>query len=264
MARARVQPVVENETVQVVSFDPSGEVRILSSPVDVDDFTVSPVHRIDVRDKRPSGIELLVRGGGTSWLSVAMAPKSGGDTTVFAGARLVNGEWTSWTPLCLDSGMPSLTAASETELFGICEPVRAVRFDSAEYHLFSSSDGGLSFTDLGLVGPTGADRQPVVAVTGSTLVVAVSESESESGMILRTSRDGGRTWTTTHDPAPAANSDASFPQLEFVTDTWGFALEAHYGGRGFDEDGELVAIPYTGRLLTTADAGASWATVEFD
>jgi photosystem II stability/assembly factor-like uncharacterized protein len=165
------------------------------------------------------------------------------DRTVVGGARLVNGTWSAWQPPCLDLAGPAmLSAASDTSLFGACDV--GLWATPTGVHLFTSTNGGTSFTEAATKIPV-QDLQGITAAPGTSAIV-VAGRVSGTGTGLVASFDLGRTWSTVFG-ATASTEVGTISELGFTTADQGVAI---VGGT----DGPL-------RLLMTRDGGHTWAPV---
>ena len=161
------------------------------------------------------------------------------DRTVVSGAKLRNGAWVSWQPVCLDVVGPAvLGASSASDLVAACD-VGALG-DAQGDHLFTSHDGGATFAEVGPATPV--DAATVIATPGVTTIVL--GGTVAQGSELFASYDGGQTWSGVLPPAAVTYAD-----LGFTTPTQGIVIETEQGG--------------TGRMLMTHDAGKSWTPVAF-
>ena len=210
--------------VHVALTTDTGEVRLETSAVGADLFTPAPVRVLIGAGPVPSG--QIVLHGAAGWFVQV-------DRTVVGGARLVNGQWTQWTPPCATAGGPAwLTVTSDRDLEAACD-VGLWTGGSAQERLFVSHDGGTTFTDTaGIPQPSVA----AIAATPAAIVVGVP-----TGTLIR-SADQGVTWATAYHRA----GTSTFADVGFTTATQGVAV---------------LVSPAT--LLMTHDAGRTWAAVTF-
>lgn len=161
-------------------------------------------------------------------------------------ARLVGGNWQSWTPPCADANGPAyLGAASADQLVALCAeglwgpPAPGTTADSD--WLWVSTDGGTSFGAVAALPGTAGQAASVSAAPGDPATIAVADT---SGGLLMTF-DGGRTWQTAVAPAPG--SGVGIDYVGFTTATQAFAL----GGPG------------TPAMYMTYDGGHHWQPIAF-
>ena len=112
-------------------------------------------------------------------------------------------------------------------------------------HLYRSTNGGTSFTELSQAVPMSAAAELATPNT-STIVVAGQgpvNAQGASTQLVITSFDGGHTWTTVLKPGLV-----TFNDLGFTTQTQGVLI---------------TATGSTSRLLMTRDGGHTWAAVAF-
>ncbi|MBL1078901.1 hypothetical protein JK358_31305 [Nocardia sp. 2] len=253
-----VEPVIESGSVQVPVFDTrTGVVRILGSPVETDDFTLSEPFGIGVTSDHPSADLALamVRAGTATWFGVSgIAPNR--PASPAAGARLIDGRWATWPLPCRSPNLPDLVAVSPTELVASCAISDQPGSSAGEYHLYSSADGGDTFADLGALARYGWTAKLVGAATARDLVVLVPTDDDDEPYEVRTSHDGGHTWTTTLSPkAPAGMTSTQFlGHGKFFTPTVGF-VQLQFAGQAPDAED---------RLYWTRDGGDSWSRFDID
>jgi photosystem II stability/assembly factor-like uncharacterized protein len=215
-------------TVHAVAYD-GDTFRIATSAIGADDW-------------HPSKLLLPVGAGPVPEIQLVLAGDAGwvlqNDRTVVNGARLVAGTWQSWDPPCLDVVGPALLAASSaTDLIAVCD--EGVMSTPSGEHLYSSTDGGVTFARVGGRLPINS-AVTVATPDGATIVVGGSKS---SGEALVTSFDGGRTWPSTLNAGMV-----SIAQLGFTTKTQGLLIT--------DKSG-------VGQMLMTHDGGRTWTRVAF-
>lgn len=213
-----------------VAFEGGGAIGIATSPTGSDAWTVSPT-QVDF-GAGPVPRPQLVLHGTSGWLVEV-------DRTVAGGARLLNGAWTTWQPPCLDANGPAtLAAANARDLVAVCDV--GLWSTSTGVHLYTSSDGGTSFTEAASKVPV-FDVQGVAAPAPSTIVVGGSLSGLPSALIA--SFDGGKTWAR----VAVMNGAGSYSYLGFTTVDQGVAITRPEGGAA--------------ELLMTRDGGHTWAPV---
>lgn len=204
-------------------------IRIATSPIGSDAWKVSPTS-VEL-GAGPVPDPQIVLQGSTGWLVEV-------DREVIAGARLVNGAWTSWQPPCLGlAGPATLAAATATDLVAACDI--GVWSTPTGVHFYASADGGATFTEAASKVPV-FDLQGVAAPTPSVVVVAGSLSGVGSAIVR--SPDGGQTWDAVH-----TLQGGSFSELGFTTPSQGVAIGTLDGGGS--------------QLLMTRDGGRTWAAV---
>ena len=206
-----------------------------STAVSSDVWSSPPVY-IPVGAGPVPQVQLVIQGS-AGWLVEV-------DREVVGGARLVNGAWQTWTPPCSDSAGPAILAAwSTTGLIADCD--LGVWSTPAGEHLYRSTNGGTSFTELSQAVPMSAAAELATPNT-STIVVAGQgpvNAQGASTQLVITSFDGGHTWTTVLKPGLV-----TFNDLGFTTQTQGVLI---------------TATGSTSRLLMTRDGGHTWAAVAF-
>jgi photosystem II stability/assembly factor-like uncharacterized protein len=217
-------------TVHAVAYDGETNFRIATSPIATDDWHLS-------------SLQLPVGAGPVPQIQLVLAGDAGwvlqNDRTVVNGARLVAGAWQAWDPPCLDVVGPAVLAASSaTDVIAVCD--EGLWGTPTGEHLYSSTDGGVTFSRVG--GRLPINSVEVVATPdGSTIVVGGSKSNGET---LVTSIDGGRTWTSTLNAGTV-----QFTQLGFTTKMQGLVITSNSSGAG--------------RMLMTRDGGRTWTRVTF-
>jgi hypothetical protein len=232
-----VQAVLYNMT----STSGSG-VRVASSPVGTDDWTVSPL-RVEF-GAGPVPSTQLVLAGTTGWLLQV-------DRTVVGGARLVNGTWVAWTPPCASVVGPAVLAASSpTELVAACD-VGLWSTPQGE-HLYVSHDGGTTFTESGTPVPLDQTAEIANPAAGSVVVAGTTSQ----GSAIVGSFDGGLTWQTMLTSGLSGSQAPMFTYLGFTTSTQGVAITASGAGTA-------NGLQQVGTLLMTRDGGHTWVAVAF-
>ena len=225
-------------TVTAVAYDvavasPDGGVRIASSPVGSDAWTLAPT-QVPL-GAGPVSQAQLVLAGDAGWIVEV-------DRIVVGGARLVGGAWSAWTTPCSDvHGSAVLAAASPSELVAACDGgLWGHPANPAEQgeHLYVSHDGGATFAETGGTVPL---QEPLIAspVSG-TIVVG-------RGQLLVASFDRGQTWRNVLDLAPPA----FITYLGFTTLSQGVAIADESTGTN----------QRAGALFMTRDGGHTWAKV---
>jgi hypothetical protein len=203
--------------------------RIASTPVGSDIWTLSPLS-LPIGAGPIPAIQLVLSGA-AGWIIQ-------NDRTVVNGARLVNGVWRSWQPVCSGVVGPAyLAASSSTDLVATCD---IGAFSSPQgVHLYVSSDGGMTFGESATAVP--AQQGYVIASPDpSKIVIGATPVNGANTSVLLGSFNGGASWMVVAKP-----SDVSFTDLGFTTTTQG------------------VVITSAGQLLMTRDAGDSWAAASF-
>jgi photosystem II stability/assembly factor-like uncharacterized protein len=162
------------------------------------------------------------------------------DRTVVNGARLVNGTWEEWTPICGDTVGPAfLAAASATDIDASCDVGQWSTPQGT--HIYASTDAGTTATKIGAKVPvqsTGAVATP----DGNTIVVAGSTG---AGTVLEGSFDRAAAWTQVLDLGDIQPVD-----LGFTTQTQGVIVAVKPSGG-------------TNALYMTRDGGHTWSKVSF-
>ncbi len=215
----------------VLDIDANATVRVASSPIDRDSWTMSTAS-VPI-GAGPVPTTQIVLQGSSGWLLQV-------DRTVVGGLRLVNGSWQSWTPVCADVTGPAVLAASTpTNLVAACD-VGLWATPEGE-HLYASSDGGASFT----AGTTKLPISSVAAVATSTggQVVLAGQRTGTGAPILLATFDGGTSWTVVHTGAAGVST------IGFTTATQGVAIASDSSG--------------SSSLLVTRDGGHTWTEVAF-
>jgi len=220
--------------VHVAFWGDGLSIRIASGPVGDDTFEVSPT-ALGI-GAGPVPQLAIVLDGSAGWLVQV-------NRAVIGGARLSNGGWQPWSPPCLDTAGPAwLAARSTTDLVAACDI--GVWATPMGVHLFTSRDGGSSFTEQPVTVPLSGLGDVAVA-PGSETVVAAGFVTAD-GAVLVASLDGGRSWAT----VATIPGGGSFSELGFTTTEQGVAIAANAGG---------------GRsLVVTRDGGRTWGTVNLD
>ncbi len=213
------------------AFEGAGGIGIATSPTGADDWTVSPTTVGFGAGPVPSA--QLILHGTSGWLVEV-------DRTVVGGARLLTGTWAPWQPPCLDANGPAaLAAANSTDIVAVCDV--GVWSTPTGVHLFTSVDGGRSFTEAASKVPV-FDIQAVSEPAPSSIFVAGSLSGVGSAIVA--SSDGGRTWAAVH-----VVNGGRFSYLGFTTADQGVAITSPGSGPA--------------QLLMTRDGGHTWAPVTF-
>ncbi|HEY6538322.1 MAG TPA: hypothetical protein VI138_04685 [Candidatus Dormibacteraeota bacterium] len=208
-------------------------VRVASSPVGSNDFTVSPTSV-----ERGAGpvpyTELVVQGAGAWLLQV--------DRTVIGGAQLAGTRWTEWAPPCVQAnGAAVLAASSARDLFAVCDQGVWGPASPVGDRAWVSSDGGSSFSLLPTALPSLTSAGPSLGpiASPSPTVIAIGDGTS-----ILASFDGGGSWSTVF------SGSKPITYLGFTTPSQGVAISSPYQGA-------------PGSLLMTHDGGHSWAAIAF-
>lgn len=220
--------------VRVATVDSDGLV-IMSSPVASDNWSTSRVTLQLGGGPKSSATMLLL--GNAGWVVV-------NNRVAVAGAQLFSGRWSSWNPPCLHAAGPAqgLDAVSADDLIALCDVGR--QSQAGGERVYTSADGGDSFSEAATVSPDTASAGLIGAATTSDMVVSVHNK-------LMTSLDGGRHWTPTY----TGKDTASFGASGFTTASEGFTIE-------FDVVPGTPG-PWPSRLLMTHDGGRSWTPTNF-
>ena len=213
----------------------TGVDRIYSTPVEADTWAPSTVTIPAGGGPEPSAQVVLF--GPNGWITAV-------NRIVTGGARLGPTGWTGWTAPCLKAnGVAQVAAASASDLvatcqegnFGTPEPGTAA---GTEW-LYTSSDGGTSFTPVGSIPVQSPPSLAVAAGRPETIVAA-------NGNKLVATFDGGKSWTTVAGSA----GGSMFTFVGFTNATQGVAIEQTLGST-------------TAAALMTYDGGKTWTTVSF-
>ncbi|MEV0248589.1 hypothetical protein AB0H76_18460 [Nocardia sp. NPDC050712] len=246
--------VVADGTVQVPFFDPySGEMFVVTGPVGTDDFTRSEPLRVpvDADEYRSRSHEFgMVRAGTTTWFGGGLDSPTR-RAAPGREARLIDGRWSSWALPCPERHRPKLFAPNISALLISCIPRAEDDIAFGTHHLFVSTDAGDTFTHRGVL-----PAALTAAATTEDLVVAITDPSDDTRTALRTSHDGGRTWTTTLAP-PATRGLHGNPHVThgaFFTPRVGFVVLPYIGTA---PDGEE-------RLYLTRDGGDTWNLLVLD
>ena len=221
-------------TVHVAFWTGDGpQISIASGPMAEDALHVSPT-TVQI-GAGPVPQTQIVLHGTAGWLVQL-------NRDVVGGARLVGGSWQAWDPPCLGTAGPAwLAASSATSLVAACDI--GLWSTPQGVHLFTSADGGATFTEqagalpiTALAGITTAPNQP-------TIVAAGNQADGSAALIGRFSP--AASWTAVATLA----GGGTFSELGFTTDAQGVAIAQAADG--------------TIQLLMTRDGGRTWAPVEF-
>jgi hypothetical protein len=218
-------------TVHAVVYDGASFVfRIASSPVGADRWELATT-TLPLGAGPAAGIELVL------WGSAGWVLEN--DRVVIAGARLVNGTWRTWQPPCLDVNGPAMLAAADgTHLRAACLEAEWGPYQGADQpseHLWSSTDGGATFTRAAAEMPL-AEVDGLAAPTATTVAAA---GLGYNGTAVIFSSDGGRTWRTV-----LYLGQAQVYYVGFTTATQGFVISS-------------------AGMQITYDAGQTWRAVQF-
>ena len=214
----------------------SDRIRILSSPATHDAWTASTTTLPIGAGPVPQG--QIVLQGSAGWAIEI-------DRTVMGGARRSGGTWSSWQPPCSSAGgFAALSAGTTTHLAAVCDEGTWTG-PSESVHLYTSTNGGSSFTrfaqPIGALASPGNATAVTISSTG-TIVVGGSRGVTPSGVLVA-SFDGGSSWTTVYTGDTGIVAD----ELGFTTSSQGVAITA-----GDDP-----------HLLMTYDGGHHWSPVAF-
>jgi hypothetical protein len=216
-------------------------VRIASSPVGSDSWTLSPT-KVQIGAGPVPSTQLVLSGAG-GWLVQI-------DRTVVGGARLVNGEWSAWTPPCATVNGPAvLAASSSTDLVAACA-VGQWSTPKGE-HLYVSHDGGTTFTEAAAQVPL-TDAAAIGSPGAGSILVAGQTTQAAA---IVGSFDGGQTWQTVMTAGSPGGQAASPTYLGFTTPTQGVSITQSGTGTGGQTS--------VGKLLVTRDGGHTWSEVAF-
>ncbi|MGH9115564.1 MAG: hypothetical protein ACRDWW_06995 [Acidimicrobiales bacterium] len=218
--------------------------KIYTSPASSDSWTRAPVALNLGAGPVPQSD--LVLQGSAGWLVDV-------NRTVVSGARLANGQWSSWTPPCSHDNGPALVAASPPSyLLAVCDegmwgpPEQSpsgATFPSE--WIYVSTDGGTTFSD-GVELPASATSVGALSTPAPGTVVVGGAS---NGLVA--TFDGAKTWQTVYRAGPA--DYVTF--LGFTTPTQGVAIV---------QQGQAGAAQSPGSvMLVTRDGGHHWAPVQF-
>ncbi len=217
--------------VHAAFFGNAGGVQIASSPTHTGAWTVSSTQVQGGAGPVPH--TQIVLQGTSGWLLQV-------DRAVVGGARLAGGTWRAWQPPCLtDAGPATLAAASVSDLVAACDV--GLWATPTGVHLYTSSDGGATFTGGAARWPVG-DVQGVAAAPAQPTVVVAGSLSNAGGSGLVASFDLGKTWTVVYAPKGAG----SFSELGFTTPQQGVAI---------------TTAGSMSNLVMTRDGGHTWAPV---
>ncbi len=195
-----------------------------SDSVHGDDWVVSPTTLSAGAGPVPSA--QIVLQGSVGWAIEV-------DRVLISGARLDNGTWTPWDPMCL--GGPIVIAASDpAHVVAICHegewggPTESVRT------MFSEDAGTTFHTATASLPPS--TYGPIASPGPDDVVMGSSDGD------LRATFNAGATWRVVYNP---------------TTTSTGFG----WSYLGFTTPDQGVAINENGGLLTTYDGGRHWAPV---
>jgi hypothetical protein len=215
--------------VHAVYFDggATGTLTIATSPVGTDDWVRSPT-TVEL-GAGPVPNPQLVLSGTAGWLIEV-------DRVVVDGSRLIAGAWTPWQPPCAAGEGPArLAASSPSDLVTACDV--GLWSTPAGVHLYASSDGGATFTEVASTVPVSSIEEVAAPAPGTVLVAG---GLAAGGSAIVGLFDGGTTWTQVQ-----AFQGARSTGLAFTTAQDGFAI-------GPSGDG-------TSELLITRDGGRTWS-----
>ena len=208
--------------------------RVASSPPATDDWTLDPL--VVPYGAGPVPSVQLVLQHGAGWLIE-------NDRVVTAGARLIDGIWSAWTPPCMDRGGPVLLAASDaTNLAAVCTEGVWGGPSTPATRLYRSTDGGEHFEAEPAPAPV-PPGSAVVAASASPGAVVIGAADPDGAPVLVAKLDETPSWNVVWiGTGPARWSD-----LGFTTQDQGVVVLGH-------DDG-------TAELLMTMDGGRSWEPV---
>ncbi len=217
--------------VHVAFYAGGGDtIAIASGPIDGDALHLAPT-TVPV-GAGPVPATQIVLHGSAGWLIQV-------DRDVVGGDRLAGGTWQSWQPPCLGTAGPAwLAASSASDLAAACDI--GVWSTPQGVHLFTSADGGATFTQqaaaIPITGLTG------IAVAPSHPTIVAAGSLASGGGALVATLDGGKTWAQVY-----TLRGATFTELGFTTAEQGVAIARMANGRS--------------HLVMTRDGGRTWAPV---
>jgi hypothetical protein len=198
-------------------------VRIMSSPIGQDDWTLSTT-TIPL-GAGPVPREQIVLQGHSGWIVEV-------DRVVVGGASLVDGSWQTWTPPCAQAEGPVwLTANDPLHVVAYCDG--GLWGGTTAVTLDTSSDGGSTFQSRALPFP-GTASGPIASPSTGEVVFGDNENDE-----LMTSFNEGQSWTTVYRGPPS-------------TSGWLYV--------GFTSPDQGVAIN-SGTLLMTFDGGSKWQPI---
>ncbi len=161
---------------------------------------------------------------------------------VVGGARLVGSGWQAWDPPCLGTAGPAwLAASSAASLVAACDI--GLWSTPEGVHLFTSADGGATFTEQAGALPITALAGITTAPSQPTIVAAGNQADGSAALIGRFGP--GASWTA----VAMLTGAGAFSELGFTTDAQGVAIAQAADG--------------TIQLLMTRDGGRTWAPVGF-
>ena len=223
----------------------NGMIQIESSPVGVNQWTVSPTE-VPIGAGPVPSVQIVLQGG-SGWLIE-------NDRTVVGGARLVGGAWVAWQPPCAGAEGPAMLAASSaTRLVAVCDYGLWGSSTTPFEQLYGSTDGGTTFQLISNTVGSGAYGISLIATPPApgTIVLANPTSTSGATQELVASFDGGSTFAAVTQPARSfPSSTGRWQELGFTTTTQGVAIGLGPGGA-------------SGFMLMTYDGGHTWTTVAF-
>lgn len=215
----------------VVDPGQGGDFKIATSPIARDEFAAA-------------GVSLPVGAGPVPELQLVLSGDAGwvlqNDRTVVNGARLRDGAWSAWTPVCRDVVGPAyLAASSATDLVAACDV--GLWGDPKGGHLYVSTSGGETAVETGTripVALTGA----IASGTTDTVVLSGTTPDGTRS-VLEATFDRGRTWSQVLDLGSAQAVDLGFTTAD---------------------QGVVIAVDPAGssRLYMTRDGGHTWQAVD--
>ncbi|MGC8511035.1 MAG: hypothetical protein ACP5PB_09225 [Acidimicrobiales bacterium] len=224
------------------------------SPLAHEDWRRVSTPRLEVAAGGTSMEGALVFKGASGWLMV------GNDRGVTGGARLTGtGRWVAWRGPCATVGgdFDVPVAYSATSLLDVCTiggfggdvtPGTPRRLTMATSWIFTSNDGGLTFTPARQIGVgiatmwiTQVPGLPASPVPGVILVAKPINQGSSSIEHLFATRNGGKTWASVYSP-PSASS--AILVVTFASSRLGAAIVQIAPSRSF--------------LIISSDGGRTW------
>ena len=222
-------------SVQVAFYAGSAEsIAIATSPVTGDSLRLEPTG-VQIGAGPVPQTEIVLHGA-VGWLVQV-------DRAVVGGARLADGAWQAWQPPCIDTAGPAwLAASSTTDLAAACD--MGLWSTPLGVHLFTSTDGGASFTQQSAAVPVTSSSLTGIAAAPGTSTIVVAGSVAGGDPALVATFDGGRTWSR----VASLSALGGFSELGFTTSQQGVTISRTADGAS--------------RLVMTRDGGRTWEAVE--